>query len=114
MAALTTQSIVYAATAPTFGAAAASDTAEVGTGRNTFAVYKNTNAATRTVTVTLPTTGTPYTETAGTVAYTLGATTGELWIPLHPDYAGADGRCTITTSAQLNVTVAVVRADWSV
>jgi hypothetical protein len=111
MAALTTQNIVYAGTAPTFGSAAASDTAEVGKG--IFAVYKNTNASTRTVTITVPTGNTPYTETDANVAYTLGATTGELWIPLHSDYADSTGRTTITTSAQLNVTVAIVKAGWS-
>lgn len=116
MAALTTQSIVYAGTAPTFGAAAASDTADVGTGGNTVAIYRNTNAAARTITVTLPSTGTPYTEaTTSTVTYALAdgsVTATEAWIPLHKDYAGADNRATITTSAQTGVTVAVVRTDW--
>lgn len=116
MAALTTQSIVYAGTAPTFGAAAASDTADVGTGLNTFAVYKNTSANVTTLTVTLPVTGTPYTEAvAATVTYSLAdgsVTPTEQWIPLHQDYAGSDGRATITTSQQTGITVAVVRTDW--
>lgn len=110
MAALTTQNIVYAGTAPTFGAAGASDTAECGP-RN-FVVYKNTNASTRTVSVEVPASLTPYTQVDNDVEYTLAGTNGELWIPLHQDYAGTDGRATITTSAQLNVTVAVVKAGW--
>ncbi|MFT2016294.1 hypothetical protein ACMA1D_10690 [Streptomyces sp. 796.1] len=114
MAALTTQRIVHAGTKPTFTAAAASDTAEVGTGLNTFVVYKNTDAAARTVTVTLPVTGTVYTEaTPATVTFTLAANTGEVWIPLHSDYAGADGRAALSISATANVTVAVIRADWT-
>jgi hypothetical protein len=111
MAALTTQRIGYAGTAPTFGAAAASDTAE--TGKGIFIVYKNTNASTRTISVEVPAALTPYTQVDNDVEYTLGANTGELWIPLHPDYAGTDGRATITTSAQTDVTVAVVAANWS-
>ena len=115
MAALTTQSLVHAGTAPSFVAAALSDTAEVGNGKNTFVVYKNTNASGRTVTVTLPTTGTPYTEaTPSTVTFALAATTGERWIPLHPDYAGADGRAALSVDVITNVTVAVVRTDWAV
>lgn len=111
MAALTTQNIVYAGTAPTFVAAAASDTAEVGP-RN-FAVYKNTNAATRTVSVEVPASITPYTQVDNDVEYTLPATTGELWIPLHSDYDSGSGRCTITLSATTNVTVAIVKAGWT-
>lgn len=119
MAALTTQSLVHTGTPPTFAAAAASDTAEVGTGQNTFIVYKNTNATARTVTITLPATFTPYTEaTTSTVTYNLldgSVTPTERWIPLHHDYAGSDGRATLTVApAVTNVTVAVVRTDWTV
>jgi hypothetical protein len=117
MAALTTQSIVYAGTRPTLGAAAASDTAEVGNGRNTFVVYRNVGAAAKTVTITLPATDTPYTEAAaGTITYALGdgsVTPTEVWIPLHTDYAGADGRAALSISSATDVTVAVVRADWA-
>ena len=110
MAALTTQNIVAAGTAPTFGAAASSDTAEVGNGVNTFVVYKNTNASTRTVTVTVPG-NLSYGQASPDPTFTLGATTGELWIPLRKEYDAGDGsgRCTITLSATTNVTVAVVR-----
>lgn len=115
MAALSTNSLVFAGTAPAFVQAAASDTAEVGNGRNTFVVYRNTNASPRTVTITLPTGNTPYTEaTPATVTFALAATTGERWIPLHPDYAGSDGRVTLALSDTTNVSVAVVRTDWVV
>ncbi|OII61211.1 hypothetical protein BJP40_06705 [Streptomyces sp. CC53] len=110
MAALTTNNIVYAGTAPTFESAALSDTAEVG--KNKFAVYKNTDASTRTVTIDVPTGNTPYTEKDPDVEYTLAANTGELWIPLHSDYDDGTGRCTITVSAIAGVTVAIVHAGW--
>jgi hypothetical protein len=111
MAALTTQNIAYAGTAPTFGAAAASDTAEVGP--KNFIVYKNTNATARTVTVDLPTTNTPYTVKNENVEYTLAGTSGELWIPLHSDYDTGAGRATITLNFTTNVTVASVKAGWT-
>ena len=111
MAALTTQNIVAAGTKPTFTAAAASDTAEVGNGVNTFVVYKNTSSTACNVTIVVP--GTLVTGDAfpdKTIA--LPITTGELWIPLRKEYDAGDGtgRATITTSAQdAGITVAVVR-----
>lgn len=113
MAALTTQNIVAAGTAPTFGAAAASDTAEVGSGVNSFAIYRNTNAASRTVTVTVPG-NLSYGQATPNPAFTLAAgdvTPTEKWIPLRKEYDVSDGtgRCAITTSAQAGVTVAIVR-----
>jgi hypothetical protein len=113
MAALTTQNIVAAGTAPTMGAAAASDTAEVGNGVNTFARYRNTSANSTTVTVVYP--GTLISGDAiPDKAYTLadGSTTPtEVWIPLRKEYDAGDGtgRCTITTSQQTGITVAIVR-----
>lgn len=113
MAALTTQNIVAAGTAPTFAAVAASDTAEVGNGINTFAVYRNTNASSRTITVTVP--GTlSYGQATPDPVFTLGAgdvTPTERWIPLRKEYDAGDGtgRCTITPSATAGVTVAIVR-----
>jgi hypothetical protein len=111
MAALTTQNIVPAGTAPTFVAASASDTAEVGNGLNTFAVYKNTSSTACNVTIVVPgtlITGDAYPDKQ----IALPITTGELWIPLRKEYDAGDGtgRCTITTSAQdANIKVAVVR-----
>lgn len=106
MAALTTQSIVDAGTKPTFAAAAASDTAAIDS--RTFVVYKNTSGSPVTVTVVVPG-NTEYGQPYPDPALVLAATTGELWIPLHKIYDDGTGRATITTSAQTNVTVAVVR-----
>lgn len=110
MADLSTQNIVAAGTAPTFGAAALSDTAEIGNGGNTFVVYKNTNASGRTVTITAPG-NTDYGEPNPDPALSLAATTGELWIPMRKDYDPGDGtgRATITVDDATDVTVAVVR-----
>lgn len=111
MANLATQNIVDAGTAPTFAAAAASDTAEVGNGRNTFVVYKNAHAADpRTVTVTVPgnlSYGQPTPDPAIVVP-----ALGEVWIPLRKEYDAGDGtgRATLSVSdSAADVTVAVVR-----
>lgn len=112
MAALNAQTIVDAGTKPTFAAAAASDTAPIGSGHNTFVVYKNTDAATRTVTITAPG-NTDYGQPQPDPQLTLAATTGELWIPLRTAYDPGDGtgRATLTLSATANVTVAVVKVS---
>lgn len=95
---------------PTLVAASASDTfAMPGASGQVFAVYRNTNAATRTVTIDLPASVDEYGRTLVDIAYTLGATTGELWIPLRPSMADTTGLITITTSAQTNVTVGYAR-----
>ncbi|MGW2206756.1 hypothetical protein [Streptomyces sp. NPDC001774] len=113
MAALTTQNIVDAGTKPTFGAAAASDTAEVGSGQNVFVVYKNTDGNAKTITITAPG-NTTYGQANPDPALTLGATTGELWIPMRKAYDANDGsgRATLAvtgTGGVTGVTVAVVR-----
>jgi hypothetical protein len=113
MAALSTQNIVDAGTAPTFGAAAASDTAEVGSGINTFVVYKNTDSNAKTITITVPG-NTSYGQANPDPALALGANTGELWIPLRRIYDAGDGsgRATLSvtgTGGVTGVTVAVVR-----
>lgn len=111
MADLATYQMPTSGALPSFVAAAASDSAEVGSGRDTFAVYRNTTASPVTVTVVLDRTldsGDAYPNKE----FTLAATTGELWIPLIKDYADPDtpGRCNITTSAQdPGITVAIVR-----
>lgn len=113
MAALTTQNIVNAGTAPTFGAAAASDTAEVGNGTNTFVVYKNASGVNaKTVTITVPG-NTDYGQANPDPAIVIG-TNSEVWIPLRKAYDAADGsgRCTLAitgTGGATDVTVAVVR-----
>lgn len=112
MAALTTQNIVFAGTAPTLAAASTSDTAEVGNGANTFLVYKNTGTQ-KTITLVVPGT-TAYGSATPDPTVTLPATTGEVWIPLRREYADAAvagvGRCTVTmTPDATGVTVAAVR-----
>lgn len=106
MAQISTFTLTPAGTAPTLGAAAASDTAL--TGRGVFLVVKNTNAATRDITIAAPgnvATGQAYPDTTITVA----ALTGENWIPLYPEYADpADGLAHITWSATAGVTRAVI------
>lgn len=110
MAALTTQSIVDAGTAPTFSAAAAtSNTAEVGNGKNTFYVVKNGSGADVDVTITVPGTtdyGQPTPDPI--IVVTAGQ---ERWIPLRKAYDPADGtgRATITLEATASVTHAVIR-----
>lgn len=111
MAALATQNLVNAGTAPTFGPASASDTAAVGNGGNTFLVYKNTNASSRTVTVVVNG-NLEYGLPKPDPTFTLAATNGEVWIPLRKDYDNGTGRADITvTPAVADVTVAVVRVS---
>lgn len=112
MAALATQVLVDAGTAPTLAVPNASDTAEVGNGINTFLVVRNSNAATRTVTITAPG-NTTYGQPAPDPVLTIAALTGELWIPLRKAYqddavAGV-GRCTVTVSVAAGVTYGVVQ-----
>lgn len=110
MALLATQTIVNAGTAPTFGAAATTDTATYAAGL--FVVYKNTNANTRTVTISIPGTDS-YGDTFTAHVVNLAANTGEIWIPLRPIARDSTtGLVTFTlagTSVPTGVTVAIVR-----
>lgn len=110
MAALTTQNIVNAGTAPTFVAASTSDTAEIGSGGDTFVVYKNTDASTEVITVVAPG-NTSYGQANPDPQLTIGATNGELWIPMRKAYDPGDGtnRATLTMASTTGITVAVVR-----
>lgn len=108
MAALAVQTLVDAGTKPTFGAASVSDTASVGNGHNTFLVYKNTDASTEAITVVVPG-NTDYGQANPDVTNTIGATTGELWIPLYKQYADDTGSCTVTMVSATGITVALVR-----
>lgn len=113
MAALSTQLVVDAGTKPTFGAAASSDTAEIGSGLNTFVVYKNTDTNAKTITVTVAG-NTNYGQPWPDPALALAANTGELWIPMRKAYDPGDGtgRATLTvtgTGGVTGVTVAVVQ-----
>lgn len=115
MAALTTQTLVNAGTAPNFGAAAVSDTVEVGNGRNTFVVYRNADAVNvKTVTISVPG-NTSYGQPTPDPAIAVPAS-GQVWIPLRKEFADASGagvgRATLTvsgTGGATDVTVAVVR-----
>lgn len=111
MAALTTQNIVAAGTKPTFSAASTSDTAEVGNGKNTFVVYRNSDASTEQVTIVAPgnnSYGQPNPDPVVTIPGGPGA---ELWVPLRKEYDAGDGsgRCTLTMASTTGITVAVVR-----
>jgi len=113
MAALTTQLLVSAGTAPTFVAAAASDTVEVGNGKDTFVVYKNTDANIKTATIVVLG-NTAYGEPNPDPAIPIPITTGEKWIPIRKEFDAADGtgRATINitgTGGVTGLTVAVVR-----
>lgn len=110
MAALTTQNIVDAGTAPTFAAAAAtSNTAEVGNGKNTFYVVKNGDASGHTVTISVPG-NTDYGQPTPDPVIAVGAG-AEVWIPLRKAYDQLDGTgsATITLDATTSITHAVVR-----
>lgn len=119
MAALSTQELVDAGTAPTLsGAASTSDTAEVGNGHNTFLVVTNGDAAAHVVKIVAPG-NTNYGQPNPDPAITVAAS-GTAWIPLRKEYADAAnagvGRCTVntfaadgTTADATSVTVAVVR-----
>lgn len=109
MADLDAQSVVDEGTAPTFAAAAASDTAPVGSGRNTFVVYRNGSAGSVDVTVTAPG-ETEYGQDWPDPVISVAAGE-EAWIPLRKAYDAGDGsgRAALAVSDETDVTVAVVR-----
>lgn len=111
MAAITTFELIYTdgVNNPTFVAAASSDDFEApNRAGQMYAHYKNTNAASRTLTVTVPGTNV-YAAANPDPTYTLDATTGEVLIPLHPTWANTSGRIDIAVSAITNVTVTCVK-----
>lgn len=108
MAALTTNLVVDAGTKPTFAAASTSDTASIGNGANTFAVYKN--AAGSPVTLTIAATGnTSYGVALPPASVVIGATTGEVWVPLRKAFDDGTGHATLTLTSATSVTVAIVQ-----
>lgn len=109
MAALAVQAVVDAGTKPTFAAISASDTLPIGTGHNTFAVYKNTAATIVTLTVVAPG-NTGYGQPLPDPAIVVPITTGEVWVPLRKDYDDGTGYATITAAGTTlaSCTVAVV------
>jgi hypothetical protein len=93
--------------APTLEAAASGDTAVCGPGY--FLVARNTNGASRDLTIAVPG-NTSYGQANPDVVYTLDATTGEEWIPLLDAYRDpTDQRAHISYSATAGVTVGVVK-----
>ena len=117
MANLATQTLVDAGTAPTLGAKALSDTADVGNGRNTFLVVRNSDAEAKVITIVVPG-NTTYGAANPDPTFSLadGSTTPtERWIPLRREYAdpavAGQGRATVTisTGTATGVTCAVVR-----
>lgn len=109
MALLTTQEIGYAGTLPTLGAASTSDTFVPDD--RTFLWYKNSNGATRDITVATTKTGVGGLAIAD-VTVTIAVTTGEEMIGPFPAQHFADastGLATVTVTASAGVTVAVVR-----
>lgn len=108
MALIATQSVALDGTAPTFAAAAASDTAKTGPGL--MLIVKNASGAPITVTLTTPGnlgTGDAYPDKV----YSVAATTGERWIPLLEAYTDpTTGQAAIAYSATTSVTRAVVKS----
>jgi len=113
VALLSTQPTVPAAgVAPTYSAANASDTFNCGS--NLFLLVENSNASTRTITLTTP--NTPRGLSQGDPSATIAATTGRLVFgPLSADlYADpVTGVGTVTPSATAGVTYAVVQLTAS-
>ena len=99
MAALTLYVITDAGTAPTFAAPAASQTALIGSGTNTFLVVRNTSATAVNVTVVAPG-NTSYGQPMPDPVINVPITTGEKWIPIRKAYDDGTGYATITTDAQ--------------
>lgn len=118
MAALTVQHLVDAATKPTFAAPALADTADYGNGKNTFLVYKNTDAS-NVKTVTLVVAGNNvYGQPNPDPAYTVGTVTGEVWIPLRKELDDGNLTNTVTTAITgtggvTGLTCALVRVDYA-
>lgn len=106
MALIATQSTSVAGTAPTFAAAAAGDTCNVGQHRTL--IVKNASGSSITVTLTPPAT-LPTGAAYPAKVYTVPATTGEQWIPLLDVYADpTTNQATVAYSATASVTRAVV------
>lgn len=111
MAALNTQRIVDAGTEPTFVAAGVTDTAEIGSGNDTWVEYRNSDANIKSINIVAPG-NTDYGVAMPDPQIALAATTGRVRIPLRKDYDDGTGRATITitgTGTNTGVTVAVVR-----
>ena len=110
MALLATQTAPVNGVAPTFSAANASDTFVAGP--NVLLYVKNTNASTRTITLTTP--ATSHGLAVADPSNTIGATTGELIFGGFDSATYNDpttGVCTVTPSATAGVSYAVVQVS---
>lgn len=107
MAEIAVFTVTVAGGAPTLGNAASGDTAKVGPGYVLYA--KNSNGATRTITIAYPG-NLPSGDAIPDKVYTLAATTGEQWIPLLAEYADpTSGQAAITWEATAGVTRIVLK-----
>lgn len=109
MALLAPQQINITGLNPVFGAANSTDT--IRPDDRVFVVYRNTNAATRTITVVTPSKLDQFGQALPDIVITIAATTGEERIgPMVQDLADpTTGLITINLSATTNVTVAALR-----
>lgn len=115
MTALTVNNLVDAGTKPTFQNSSASDTADLGNGKNTFLVYKNTGGSIAVVTIGVPG-NTVYGQPQPDPAISVAATTGENWIPLRKEYDDGTGNNTVAitaTNSGATLQVALVRVNWA-
>lgn len=109
MGALTVQNIVDAGTKPNFAlnTPTTSDTVTIGSGHNTFLVYKNASGSPQNVTFAshyILDNG----DVAGNHVVVLPATTGEIWVPLRKSYDDGTGNATVTMVSATSITVAAV------
>jgi hypothetical protein len=113
MALLTVQNIVKAGVEPTYAAASTSDTLTDDGTERTFLHYKNTNGATRTVTIAPISTANPPgigLITIPSMSYVIPATTGDVMIgPFPAAFISSTGIVTATLSASAGVTVAAIK-----
>lgn len=94
---------------PTFNAAVASATVEIGTGANRFLVAKNTAGTIVTMTI-LVTGNNAYGQPNPDPAYVLAITSGEVWVPIVSQFNDGTGSVTVTFAGTTiaNTTVALV------
>lgn len=115
MSALTVNHVVDAGTAGAGVAPTASDTVDVGNGRNTFLIYRNTSSTPLVLTVVVPG-DTDYGQANPDPEITVPITDGEVWVPIRREYAAQDGSniATITaTGVTSGQTVQAVRVDFA-
>jgi hypothetical protein len=106
MADLATNQVVDAGTAPAAVAASASDTVEVGNGRNVLVEYFNSSGSP--VDITFAAVGTTdYGDDLPDHVVTVPAN-GSVLVPVRKDYSDA-GRATVTTAGSASLTVRVFK-----